>query len=104
MKLYTEEQLLNTVKAVLEYDNEVRIQKHLKALAPIELPSDEKIVWNIEKPKHIDNYIVDRGAEGVSLGWWNGNEWIKMWGSEKINVYGWIKIPLHKERILNQNK
>ena len=43
MKLYTEEQLLNTVKAVIEYDNEVRIEKHLKALQPIELPSDEEI-------------------------------------------------------------
>jgi hypothetical protein len=70
----------------------------------IELPSDEEIFWNTENPKNIDNYIVDKGAEGVSLGWWNGTEWIKMWGSEKINVYGWIQIPIHKEQIRNQNK
>ena len=51
MKLYTEEQLLNTIKAVRLYDNveddekvaNERIEKHLKALQPIELPSDEEI-------------------------------------------------------------
>ena len=63
-----------------------------------------KIEKFTENPKNIDNYIVDKGAEGVSLGWWNGTEWIKMWGSEKINVYGWIQMPIHKEQILNQNK
>ena len=50
MKLYTEEQLLNTVKSIRHYDevydekvaNE-RVEKHLKALQPIELPSDEEI-------------------------------------------------------------
>ena len=97
MKLYTEEQ----VKSLL---NKMDIIYSLEDLTPIELPSDKEIFWNTENPKNIDNYIVDKGAEGVSLGWWNGTEWIKMWGSEKINVYGWIQMPIHKEKILNQNK
>ena len=97
MKLYTEEQ----VRSLL---NKMDIIYSLEDLTPIELPSDEEIFWNTENPKNIDNYIVDKGAEGVSLGWWNGTEWIKMWGSEKINVYGWIQMPIHKEQILNQNK
>lgn len=50
MKLYTEEQLLNTIKSIRHYDDvydekvaNERIEKHLKALAPIELPSDDEI-------------------------------------------------------------
>ena len=50
MKLYTEEQLINTVEAIREYIknypekfHESMIEKHLKNLAPIELPSDEGI-------------------------------------------------------------
>lgn len=50
MKLYTEEQLHNTVKAVANYLDDINltraqenIEKHLKALKPIELPSDEEI-------------------------------------------------------------
>ena len=106
MKLYTEEQvrlLLDLAKLKLNgemYSKDVLLQN----VAPIELPSSEEIFWNTENSKNIDNYIVDKGAEGVSLGWWNGTEWIKMWGSEKINVYGWIQMPIHKEQILNQNK
>lgn len=30
--------------------------------------------WNTNNPNVTDNYIVDKGADGVSLGWWNGNE------------------------------
>lgn len=50
MKLYTEEQLHNTVIAVSNYLDDInlgraqeKIEKHLKALQPIELPSDEEI-------------------------------------------------------------
>ena len=50
MKLYTEEQLHNTVIAISNYLDDIdlsraqdRIEKHLKALEPIELPSDEEI-------------------------------------------------------------
>lgn len=50
MKLYTEEQLVNTIEAIRDYlknypekFHESMIEKHLKNLAPIELPSDEEI-------------------------------------------------------------
>ena len=103
MKLYTEEQVKQFLKE-RTFIREDTIDAMCDTLTPIELPSDEEIFWNIENPKNIDNYIVNKGAEGVSLGWWNGTEWIKMWGSEEINVYGWIQMPIHKEQILNQNK
>ena len=52
------------------------------------------VKWNIENPKKIDNYIVDLGAEGVSLAWYNGKDWIKMWYKfTKLKVNGWIEIP-----------
>lgn len=51
------------------------------------------VKWNIENPKKVDNYIVDLGAEGVSLAWYNGKDWIKMWGKDTLQVSGWIKIP-----------
>jgi hypothetical protein len=50
MKLYTEEQLVNTIDAIRDYlknypekFHESMIEKHLKNLEPIELPSDEEI-------------------------------------------------------------
>ena len=50
MKLYTEEQLLNTVNAIQSYiekfgidGSQPTIKNHLKMLSPIELPSDEEI-------------------------------------------------------------
>jgi hypothetical protein len=50
VKLYTEEQLLNTADAIRDYlknypekFHESMIEKHLKNLTPIELPSDEEI-------------------------------------------------------------
>ena len=49
-KLYTEEQLVNTIEAIRDYIknypekfHESMIEKHLKNLEPIELPSDEEI-------------------------------------------------------------
>ena len=55
MKLYTEEQLLNTIKSfqyyLEHYDKGVFpsvMEKHLKALAPIELPSDEEVERRIK--------------------------------------------------------
>lgn len=52
MKLYTEEQLHNTVVAVSNYLDDInlgraqeKIEKHLKALQPIVLPSDEEIIY-----------------------------------------------------------
>jgi hypothetical protein len=50
MNLYTEQQLINTVEAIRDYlknypekFHESMIEKHLKNLTPIELPSDEEI-------------------------------------------------------------
>ena len=50
MKLYTEEQVMNTVNAIQSYIEKFgidgakpTIKNHLKMLAPIELPSDEEI-------------------------------------------------------------
>ncbi len=49
IKLYTEEQVLNTVNAIQSYIEKFGIEgaqptikNHLKMLAPIELPSDEE--------------------------------------------------------------
>ena len=62
MKLYTEEQLVNTVEAISEYIknypekfHESMIEKHLKNLAPIELPSDE----GIKKIMELDDMEFD---------------------------------------------
>lgn len=58
MKLYTEEQLINTVEAIRDYFknypekfHESMIEKHLKNLTPIELPSDEEVWrwWQTQK-------------------------------------------------------
>lgn len=49
--------------------------------------------WNENDPRTIGNYIVDIGAWGVCLGWFDGTSWVKMWSNEPINVYGWIEIP-----------
>lgn len=55
MKLYTEEQLFNTVNAVRYYDEtydekiaQDKIEKHLKALEPIQLPTEEEIEHEAE--------------------------------------------------------
>lgn len=68
MKLYTEEQLLNTIKSIRHYDDvydekvaNERIEKHLKALAPIELPSDDEIEERAER--NINKYSFIDGVE-----------------------------------------
>ena len=62
MKLYTEEQLLNTIEAIRDYlknypekFHESMIEKHLKNLEPIELPSDEEIE---KESKYKSRYIL----------------------------------------------
>ena len=69
MKLYTEEQVINSMKSVKyyieHYDANVIdriIDKHLKALQPIELPSDEEIEkesFIINPPKIQNDYGKD---------------------------------------------
>lgn len=55
MKIYTEEQLHNTVIAISNYLDDINltraqenIAKHLKALEPIKIPSDEEIYQRAE--------------------------------------------------------
>lgn len=56
-----------------------------------------KIVWNVNNPEHPNNnYLCDLGAYGVSLCWWDGEIWTKMWTGDKIKVYGWINIPVYE--------
>ena len=71
MKLYTEEQLVNTVEAIRDYlknypekFHESMIEKHLNNLTPIELPSHYEI-WD-EAHKEESNerhYAFIRGAK-----------------------------------------
>jgi hypothetical protein len=71
MKLYTEEVLknsMNSVKYYMEHYNastiDSIIEKHIKALGPIELPSDEEIWEKIEDSTYSLEY--DTGfAQGV---------------------------------------
>jgi hypothetical protein len=72
MKLYTEEQLHNTVIAISNYLDDINltraqenIEKHLKALQPIELPSDEKIEEYLNSfpyTKHLDDGQYNDGV------------------------------------------
>lgn len=82
-KLYTEEQLYNTVTAISNYLDDMdlsraqdRIEKHLKAIAPIELPSDDEI--NNASSTYANFPIVE-------MGFYEGAKWLK-------------------QQILNQNK
>jgi hypothetical protein len=75
MKLYTEEQLHNTVIAVSNYLDDInlgraqeKIEKHLKALQPIELPSDEEI-----KDKSFNKFIQSNARTCFE----EGAKWIK---------------------------
>ena len=80
MKLYTEEQLHNTVIAVSNYLDDInlgraqeKIEKHLKALQPIELPSDEEIEeqsWGYRE--------VTKDMEiSPNEDWSNGAKWMR---------------------------
>ena len=77
MKLYTEEQLHNTVVAVSNYLDDInlgraqeKIEKHLKALQPIELPSDEEI-----KKLELE-YAINFGTN-MGIGFKIGCQWMK---------------------------
>ena len=71
MKLYTEEQLINTVEAIRDYlknypekFHESMIEKHLKNLTPIEPPSHHEI-WEeaIKEESNQRRYDFMRGAD-----------------------------------------
>jgi hypothetical protein len=70
-KLYTEEQLVNTIEAIRDYlknypekYHESMIEKHLKNLEPIELPSHHEI-WEeaIKVVRNQRRYDFMRGAD-----------------------------------------
>ena len=77
MKLYTEEQLVNTAEAIREYIKNYpekfhasMIEKHLKNLTPIELPSDSLCI-NCDESKSTHNVCMDCmikiGKENIEL-------------------------------------
>jgi len=92
MKLYTEEQLLNTIKSIRDYNDwfsgEVaneRIEKHLKALQPIVLPTDEEIdeyMKSFPYTKHLDDGQYN---DGVIVGAELAIEWMKNKIKDQIN-------------------
>jgi hypothetical protein len=58
--------------------------------------------WNFINPTKYGNYICDLGAYGVSLCWWDGTKWIKLWTSDEVIIYGWIEIPTYNYINLNE--
>ena len=79
MKLYTEEQLVNTVEAIRDYlknypekFHESMIEKHLKNLEPIELPSDEEI----KKIMEFDGMEIDE-FDPYDLSYLGGAIWMR---------------------------
>ena len=56
------------------------------------------MIWNYTKPEMVGNYICDLGGDGISLAWWNGKDWIEMWGEKVIEIHGWIDVPKHLDR------
>jgi hypothetical protein len=93
MKLYTEEQVLNTVNAIQSYIEKFgidgaqpTIKNHLKMLAPIELPSDEEIKSYSDRYSTMHEDVSNKlGKYLVSAIHIDGAKWMK-------------------EQILNQNK
>jgi hypothetical protein len=74
MKLYTEEQILNSMQSVRYYVNHYNanvidriINNHVKSLKPIELPSEEEIDDKIE----YSSYSLEYGT-----GFKFGIEWV----------------------------
>ena len=85
MKLYTEEQLHNTVIAISNYLDDINlssaqdnIKKHLKELQPIELPSDEDIEKQSINIAHnyFDMYNTNH-YQGLKDGSYKMAKWMK---------------------------
>jgi hypothetical protein len=79
VKLYTEEQLLNTAEAIIDYlknypqkFHESMIKKHLTALAPLELPSDEEI----KKMMELDGMEFDE-FDPYDVSYLGGATWMR---------------------------
>jgi hypothetical protein len=58
----------------------------------------DNIYWRTGKPPKVGQYIVNIGANGISWGWWDGNNWRKLWHEYQIDVSGWLPTPLHKQQ------
>jgi hypothetical protein len=76
MKLYTEEQLLNTVEAIRDYlknypekFHESMIKKHLTALTPIELMTYDELMYIIEP--------LLNTTDEFDKGFRNGVQWLR---------------------------
>ena len=76
MELYTGQQLVNTIDAIRYYlknypekFHESMIEKHLKNLTPIELPSDEEIREVME--------LFENEMDDFDLGFRNGVQWLR---------------------------
>jgi hypothetical protein len=76
MKLYTEEQLLNTVEAIRDYlknypekFHESMIKKHLTALTPIELMTYDELMYIIEP--------LLNTTDDFDKGFRNGVQWLR---------------------------
>lgn len=54
--------------------------------------------WNYSNPSVSGNYICDFRGDGIRLSWWNGKNWVEMWGSEILEPAGWIEVPYHLDR------
>ena len=54
--------------------------------------------WNYGNPETPGNYVCDFGGSGIRLAWWNGKDWVEMWGSDILEPYGWINVPYHLDR------
>jgi histidinol phosphatase-like enzyme len=79
LKLYTEEQLVNTAEAIRNYlknypekFHESMIEKHLKNLTPIELPSDEEI----KKMMELDGMEFDE-FDPYDVSYLGGATWMR---------------------------
>lgn len=63
-----------------------------------------KFEWFTDKPDEVGNYIVSEEYKGMTLGWWNGEEWIEMWGSKPLKVLGWtFTDSTYKEKMYQRN-
>ena len=56
------------------------------------------MIWNYTRPEVVGDYICDLGGEGISLAWWDGVNWVEMWGENVLQVQGWIEVPKHLDR------
>jgi len=58
----------------------------------------QDIYWRTDKPPKVGQYIINIGDNGISWGWWDGNNWRKLWHEYQIDVFGWLPTPLHKQQ------